>query len=147
MTEEELTTDEKETIKAALWHYHQNKYHRITDYDKVIQNRQQITENIYYYPCPLQDIYLDNNAYAVSYGRQSVWTIYYNENNEIISDSATNPTPPNEYHHSTTTVYYDPRETITEIPQNYEGDVNYPLIELGDIEWQRDSSGGGGVIG
>lgn len=147
-----LTTDEIETIKSALWHYHLNKYHRITDYNKVVENREQVDENIYYYPCPLQDVYLDNDAYAVTYGRQSVYFKYYNEDDELLTDNNGVPLADleeGEYSYRTGVVYYDPREVIPEIPSGYTGDTSLAniLIRVADYEWLRDSSGGGGVIG
>lgn len=147
-----LTYDETQTIISALWHYHLDKYHAVTDYYKVVEERVEVEEGIYMYPCPLQPVYLDEDAYAVTYDRQLVWFYYFDENDEFILDNEDMPPeilPEGEYTRREGTVYYDFRETIPTIPQDYEGDTSLAnvLTELGDYEWKRDTAGGGGVHG
>lgn len=70
-----LTDDDIETITCALKHYHSPRYHGITDYKKVINNRTEITVNdtlLYKYPCPCQTIYLNSEHYPITYNKQHV---------------------------------------------------------------------------
>lgn len=144
-----LTEDERGEIKSALWHYLLSKYRRITNLDAVIDQRIEVTEGVYAYPCPCQTVYLDDNAYAVTYGRQTVGTRYINDEDELVAYvTDTIPTPPEEeYTKVIRSVFYDFREEIPEVPLNYDGDLNYRPTKLGSYEWKRDKSGGGGVIG
>ena len=151
MTEEEiynLTEEERDEIKSALWHYLLDKYRRITDLDAVINQRTEVTSGIYEYPCPCQTVYLDENAYAVTYGRQTVGTRYINDDELVAYTTDTNPTPPEEeYTKVIRSVFYDFREETPTVPENYTGDVGYIPTKLGPYEWKRSNSGGGGVIG
>lgn len=76
----ELTSDEKETIKTALTHYLKNEYRILADFEKVIENREEVENNIWMYPCPIQTIYLDETFYAVTYGKQRVTDDKYEYN-------------------------------------------------------------------
>ena len=70
-----VTFDEEErrTLHNVLEHYHKLEYHRVTDYDKVIDAcEEHEEENILIFPCPCQTIYLDSDFYAVTYGKQYV---------------------------------------------------------------------------
>lgn len=149
MTEETLTQEERDEIKSALWHYLLDKYRRITNLDAVIDQRTEVTSGIYEYPCPCQTVYLDENAYAVTYGRQTVGTRYINDDDELVAYTTdTNPTPPEEeYTKVIRSVFYDFREETPTVPENYTGDVGYIPTKLGPYEWKRSNSGGGGVIG
>lgn len=69
-----------ETITSALQHYHKPDYQIMTDYEKVIENRKELTVNgniLYQYNCPLQTIYLDESNYPISYKNQRVEGDYY----------------------------------------------------------------------
>ena len=151
MTTPNITDDEREQIKCALWHYHRSKYHRITDYNKVINNREEIEEGVFYYPCPLQDVYLDDTFYAVTHDRQFVNTLYFTEDNEIIMDGdvPAQDLPEGSYDHVESTVYYDFRDERPEVEPGYTGDTSMAnvYVRLGSREWKRSDSGGGGVRG
>ena len=78
-----------ETIETALRHYHKQEYQVATDYEKVINNREEIEMDgyrLYKYNCPGQTIYLDDTMYPVSYENQLVegdW-YYYNFSDEPV---------------------------------------------------------------
>lgn len=74
-----ISDDDKATITLALKHFLKNEYHMITDFNKVIDNRQEITvdvnnetKTLYMYQCPCQTIYLDINNYPYSYDKQHI---------------------------------------------------------------------------
>ena len=88
-----LTDEEVETITCAIKHYLQTDFHLITDFQKVIQNREEFEINVngerktlYKYECPCQTIYLGENNYPWTYGQQYIVNdeYYYdfNENND-----------------------------------------------------------------
>ena len=85
-----LTDTERWTLHNVLQHYHRLEYHRVTDYDKVIDQRQEVTEGVWMYPCPLQPIYLDANYYAVTYDKQYVidGDYYYDFNEDTELETA-----------------------------------------------------------
>ena len=149
-----LTREETEKIATALFHYHRNRYRRITDYYKVITQRTEVAEGIYKYPCPVQDIYLDEECYAVEHGKQHVIKYYYDENDEIIVDQnghLVEDLEEGEYAYMEGEVYYDFRkeDEIPEVPDGYDGDgslINVFTL-VGDYEWKRSTAGGGGVVG
>jgi hypothetical protein len=67
-------------IETALRHYHKEEYQTVTDYQKVIDNRTELTVDgvtLYKYDCPLQTIYLKEDNYPVTYGNQKVDSTYY----------------------------------------------------------------------
>lgn len=155
MTEEyNLTEEETEKIACAINHYLRPDYWRITDVYTIIENRILIDDEnmIWKYPCPCQNIYLDEDAYAVNFGRQYVFTTYYNEHGEALVDHEghidTNPDP-EDVDHYTSKVYYDFRDEIPVVPVDFEGDTSLAnvLVYLGDYEWKRSDSGGGGIRG
>jgi hypothetical protein len=147
-----LSEEETEKIACAINHYLQPQYSRITDIYSVIETRQEIEPGIWAYYCPCQTIYLDDDAYAVNCGRQYVEKIYYNPYGEALLDEnyhyIQNPDP-SEYASYTAKVYYDPRDPIPALPPDAEGDTSITnvMIYLGEYEWQRNGSGGGGVRG
>jgi hypothetical protein len=99
------------------------------------------------YPCPVQKIYLDEENYAVTYDRQTVWTVYLNEEGNVLCDTTSNnPTPPQEYDSVKREVYYDFRETIPDTPVDDDVNANVATF-VADYEWKRSNSGGGGVRG
>lgn len=117
----ELTTEEKEIIATALWHYLKDEYRELCDFKYVIEHREAVTingETCYKYECPIQTIYLNNDAYAVTYEKQyvvdydgdGVIDYYYDFNDDGITDEA--------------------------------GTYDY----IGPWEWKRDSIGGGGAM-
>jgi len=145
-----LTDEQKSKITSALWHYHLDQYHRISNYDNIIDNREEVTPGVFYYPCPLQDVYLDADCYAVDYDRQHVFFYYYDENGEIILDENDMPAedlPEGSYTSRKGYVYYDSREEIPTIDPDATGDTSIinVLTYLGDYEWKRNTPGGGGV--
>lgn len=154
MTDEyTLTEEETEKIACAINHYLQSQYLRITDVYAVIENRELLDEDeqVWAYHCPCQTIYLDNEAYAVDWGRQVVEKIFFNEHGEILVDQTgqfIKEAEPSEYDHYIARVYYDPREEITVPEEGFQGDVNTlpDYIYLGDYEWKRDKPGGGGIL-
>ncbi|RAP51130.1 MAG: hypothetical protein BZ138_05990 [Methanosphaera sp. rholeuAM270] len=88
----DFVRDPNEEIICALKHYHLNMYHHITDYERVIANRSEVSSGVFEYPCPGQNIYLDSTYYAVTYGRQRVDTnadAYYYNFSDINADSST----------------------------------------------------------
>ena len=70
MTEQEVMSKEE----CALRYYHKSIYASVTDYPTIIANKTEVSEGIYAYKCPGQTIYLDSDAYAVTYDRQIVDT-------------------------------------------------------------------------
>lgn len=124
-----LTNEQIEEITYPLKHYHLTKYHEVTDYEKIIQNRTEIQDEtigtIYKYECPNQDIYLDENNYAVTYDKQHVITTYYDDNDFIINTPDT--TAPAEYARVEVEVYY-------EFP--YESEVG-TYTYLNSYEWHK----------
>jgi hypothetical protein len=141
-----LTEQQRGEIKSALWHYLLDKYRRITNLDAVIDQRTEVTTGVYAYPCPCQTVYLDENAYAVSYGRQTIYTRYVNDDELVSVSTDTIPTPPEgEYTSVIRSVFYDFRDEIPEVPQDYDGDLGFLPTKLGSYEWKRNTPGGGGV--
>lgn len=152
-TEYILTEEETEKIACAINHYLQSQYLRITDVYSVIEQRELVGEepNVWAYNCPCQTIYLDDDAYAVNWGKQIVEKIFFNEHGEILLDQTgqfIKEAEPQEYDHYVAKVYYDPRTEVTVPEQDFEGDVNTlpSYIYLGDYEWKRTTPGGGGII-
>ena len=142
-----LTTPEKEAIVIALNHYLLDEYHRLADYWNIVDHRSLVEEGVYMYPCPVQKIYLDEENYAVTYDRQTVWTVYLNEEGNVLCDTTSNnPTPPQEYDSVKREVYYDFRETIPDTPVDDTVNANVATF-VADYEWKRSTSGGGGVRG
>lgn len=79
LVEEEQRIAMEATI-SALKHYHKLEYQTITDYDKVIDSRVELTVNsttLYKYDCPCQTIYLKADNYPITYDRQKVVGDYY----------------------------------------------------------------------
>lgn len=146
-----LTSDEREEIATVLNHYLLNEYRRVTNYYKAIDNRVEVETGIYMYPCPIQKIYLDDENYAVTYDRQTVWTAYLDEDGSIVYDTTdNNPTPPQaEYDTVIKQVFYDFRDEseIQPIPAGYTGDTSFIPTYVAEYEWKRSDSGGGGVVG
>lgn len=75
VTEEELI----EFLQCPLYHYHSVYWRGIQDYTTVIQNRTEVETGIWQFECIGQNIYLDNNGYAVTYADQYVFDgeVYY----------------------------------------------------------------------
>jgi hypothetical protein len=72
--------DMRGAIETALRHYHKEEYQTVTDYQKVIDNRTELTVDgvtLYKYDCPLQTIYLKEDNYPVTQGNQKVDSTYY----------------------------------------------------------------------
>lgn len=67
-----LSDDDIESIKCALTHYLMDDYRHIADLDKIIENREEVDDNVFMYPCPCQTIWLDDTFYAVTYANQRV---------------------------------------------------------------------------
>ena len=63
------------TVSHILEHYHKPGYRIITDYEKVVANAEELTENgmhLTKYECPGQTIYLNDEGYPVTIDRQKV---------------------------------------------------------------------------
>ena len=121
-----LTNDDIEELCAILRYYHRIEFQLITDYEKVVANREEITSevensgedtvieftSVYSYPCPCQIIYLNEDNYAISYKKQHI----------IESDNEEN-----EYDY-----YYDFNPDIDSI----DGIFTY----INPLEWKRTES-------
>lgn len=79
-----LTDEEIEAITLVLRFYLTGIYVDVTDFDYVIENREEVAPGIYEYTCPGQTIWLNNKNYAVTYGRQKVTNgkVYYKWTND-----------------------------------------------------------------
>ena len=73
----DLTESDIELISSILRYYHKPEFRGITDYRTAVLNRKEISEGIWEYKCPCQTIYLNNEHYAVEYGRQHTNGGYY----------------------------------------------------------------------
>lgn len=131
-----LSDEQKTEITSALQHYLKQEFVLITDFEKVIDNRTEITENeetIYEYPCPCQTIWLDTNNYAITYGKQHIISTFYDENGDIIYDENNMPEDCDETGTSYDTVkreyYYDFNPDLEDIAGTYE--------YIAPLEWMR----------
>ena len=89
-----IDDDTKQEIISALKHYLLPEYALITDFDKVVDNREELiidvngeSKTLYKYPCPIQTIYLDLNNYPYTIGNQRVVNdeYYYNFEEDVES--------------------------------------------------------------
>lgn len=66
-------TDEQ--VMNILQFYHRPVYRAVTDYAKAFETKEEITVDnitIYKFTLPFQNIYLDEDGYAVTYNEQKV---------------------------------------------------------------------------
>lgn len=86
----EYSKDPNEKIVTALKHYLKTDYHLLSDFYKIVENREEVATGIYKYSCPFQIIYLDDECYPMTRGNQKVDienNRYYYNFNQVSANS------------------------------------------------------------
>lgn len=110
-----MTAPTADDIPHIIEFYHRPAYRTITDYNKVFDTAEEITvnnETITKYSAPGQDIYLNSEGYAVTYGRQKVDTV----NNKYLYNFTDDDNPEDEDMAYEYVAPYEWAKTETPIP-------------------------------